>query len=119
MSVTSCKTPSDFPAQFRRHVIPQVEQAIPRGVHILLHDDDCTYGAIVAEIWRYCWQRGAGYLSDHLQSQLRDHIHDLLTEEIVRQDTATSKLPLAKQAPKRVSHDCVTPLAEVQRCGTL
>jgi hypothetical protein len=88
MSVTSCKTPSDFPDQFRRHVLPRIEQAIPRAAHILLHDDDAQYGALISQIWHFAWKRGAGYLSDDLQEQLRTHIHERLTQEFVRQDKA-------------------------------
>lgn len=74
-------TPRTFVSQFDRLVTPRLERLCIAQAY-LVQCNVSSYGEAMASCWRYAWRMGAGYLSNAVQSELREWIRSTLIQHI-------------------------------------
>ena len=73
--------PPRFVDHFDRLVTPQLERLCIAQAY-LVQCNVSTYGEAMASLWRYAWTRGAGFIPDDVQAELRDWLASTLIEHI-------------------------------------
>jgi hypothetical protein len=77
--------PHVFTEQFRQHVIPRLDAPIPGLARSVALDRE-SYTHAYYTLWRFAWRRGTQFLTEKLQHELDDWLHQRLCDEVYRQD---------------------------------
>jgi len=94
-------TPRRFVDHFDRLVTADL-QRLCRAQAYLVTCHVSTFGEAMTSVWRHAWQRGAGFLSAEVQSELREWIASELIQHI---DTPTPDGLLTPEQAHRLFAD--------------